>query len=78
MWIRPPTAEKSACPVKCRGCGTFIIWCVTKAGANAPINIDYTILSTQKFGAVELFEIPKEASHFATCPNKDMFICRRR
>lgn len=76
MWIHEPTAEDLAHPKFCKACGAKILFVATKAGKVAPLNAGFEILRTQKVGDVELAEVANDASHFATCPQKQQF--RRR
>lgn len=76
MWIYEPQPEDLAHPKLCKSCGAAIVFVTTKAGKAAPLNAGFTILRTQKVGDIDLAEVANDASHFATCPQKQQF--RRR
>lgn len=73
MWIYEPTAEEIAHPKHCKSCGAEIVFAKTMADKQAPLNAGFKVLRTQRVGGVELAEVAGEASHFASCPQRQQF-----
>ena len=75
MWVfePDPTVERALC----RGCHAPIVWATTKAGKSVPLNPGWTVVARETINEFELIDVPNEASHFATCEQREQFKRRK-